>query len=212
MRALIACERSGAVRRAMRDVGVEAWSCDLEPAEDGSPFHIQGDALAAARFASWDMLIAFPDCTYLTGSAEWCYRDDVADRVKPGTLTGAARRVARVAAITFVVELMALPIKRKAIENPVGALSTAIRKPDQIIQPYQFGHDASKKTCLWLMNLPKLKPTGWVEPRMVNGRPRWANQTDSGQNRLSPGANRAMDRARTYEGVAQAMADQWGRT
>jgi hypothetical protein len=159
----------------------------------------------------WDAIIAFPDCTYLTGSAEWCYRDDVAHRVKPGTLTGAARREARQKAIDFILALWAAPAPMKAIENPVGALSTRWRKPTQIIQPYQFGDDASKRTCLWLDGLPPLRPTEYVAPRMVNGKPRWANQTDSGQNRLAPSASRAIDRARTYPGIADAMASQWAQ-
>lgn len=114
-------------------------------------------------------------------------------------------------ALEFVREIMAAPIPRIAIENPVSCISSRIRKPDQTIQPYWFGHDASKRTCLWLQNLPLLVATGpYVEPRVVNGRPRWANQTDGGQNRLGPGPNRWKQRSATYEGIARAMADQWG--
>lgn len=98
-----------------------------------------------------------------------------------------------------------------ALENPVGCISTRIRKPTQIIQPYQFGDDASKKTCLWLRNLPPLTPTKYIPPRMVNGKPRWANQTDSGQNKLGPSEDRWKERSRTYQGIADAMATQWGR-
>lgn len=96
------------------------------------------------------------------------------------------------------------------MENPISIISTRIRKPDQIIQPYQFGHDASKSTCLWLNGLLPLRPTKWVEPRIVDGKKRWANQTDSGQNRLGPSEQRAALRAVTYQGIADAMAEQWG--
>jgi hypothetical protein len=106
--------------------------------------------------------------------------------------------------------LMSADIPRIAIENPVSVISSRIRKPDQIITPYQFGHDASKKTCLWLDNLPPLKPTQLIEPRMVNGRKRWGNQTDSGQNKLPPSEDRWKIRSATYAGIAEAMADQWG--
>ena len=105
---------------------------------------------------------------------------------------------------------MAAPIHRIAIENPIGCIGTRIRKADQIVHPYQYGHDASKATCLWLKNLPPLRPTSFVEPRMVNGRPRWSNQTDSGQNRLPPSADRWKIRSETYTGIAEAMASQWG--
>jgi hypothetical protein len=112
-------------------------------------------------------------------------------------------------ALEFVRLLMAAPIPRICIENPVGVISTRIRKPDQIVQPYQFGADASKKTCLWLKGLPPLRPTSFVEPRYVDGKPRWANQTDSGQNKLSPSDDRWKARSQTYEGIAEAMAQQW---
>jgi hypothetical protein len=112
-------------------------------------------------------------------------------------------------ALEFVRLLMHANIPRRALENPVGIISKRIRKPDQIIQPYQFGEDASKKTCLWLHGLPKLKPTGYVEPRIVNGKPRWGNQTDSGQNKLAPSDTRWKERSATYHGIARAMAEQW---
>ena len=111
--------------------------------------------------------------------------------------------------IDFVLHLMNAPINKIAIENPIGCISTRIRKPDQYIQPYEFGEDASKKTCLWLKNLPKLKPTKYIEPRIINGKKRWANQTDSGQNRLGPSDDRWKKRSQTYRGLAQAMANQW---
>ncbi|WP_298996848.1 hypothetical protein [uncultured Desulfovibrio sp.] len=113
-------------------------------------------------------------------------------------------------ALLFVKALMDAPIERIAIENPIGCISTRIRKPDQTIQPYQFGEDASKATCLWLKNLPLLTSTSFVAPRMVNGRPRWGNQTDSGQNKLPPTADRWAIRSMTYLGVAEAIAAQWG--
>jgi hypothetical protein len=112
-------------------------------------------------------------------------------------------------ALELVRLFMVAPVPRICIENPVSVISSRIRKPDQIIQPYEFGHDASKKTCLWLRGLPRLKPTKYVEPRIVNGKKRWSNQTDSGQNKLAPSADRWQKRSQTYDGIAAAMADQW---
>ena len=207
MRVLVACERSGIVREAFRRRGHNAWSCDLLPAEDGSPYHIQGDAVIASLDTDglrepgddwWDLMIAHPECRYLSVSGlHWNHR-----RPERAALTEQAAE--------FAVALWNAPIKRVALENPVGILSSRIRKPDQIIQPYQFGEDASKATCLWLRGLPPLIPTKRVPGRIVNGKERWANQTDSGQNRLGPSPTRSMDRARTYQGIADAMADQWG--
>jgi hypothetical protein len=114
-------------------------------------------------------------------------------------------------ALEFVRTLMSAPIERIALENPVSCISSRIRKPDQIIQPYEFGEDASKKTCLWLKNLDLLTPTQMAAPRLVDGKPRWSNQTDSGQNRLGPSEDRWKERSRTFVGVAKAMAEQWGR-
>lgn len=209
MRVLVGCEMSGRVRDAFIRKGHDAVSCDLKPSMTPGP-HIQGDVLDVLG-DGWDMAIFFPDCTYLTGSAEWAYTDGpYHQKVKPGTPVGAERRELRVAAVAFVKRLMSSQIKRKALENPVGVLSRLYRKPDQIIHPYHFGEDASKRTCLWLDNLPKLRPTGFVEPRMVNGKPRWGNQTDSGQNRLGPSNDRAEIRSLTYPGIAAAMAEQWG--
>ncbi len=238
MRALVNCESSGRTREALRAAGWDAWSCDLLPADDGSPFHIQGDAIVAAYSGGWDMMIAHPPCTYLTGAAEWAFRDDVGRKVKPGTLTGEARREARNAALLFFGALLDAPIPRVAIENPVGAVNTAIRKPDQIIHPWMFGDDASKSTCLWLRGLPPLRiePARFTPPRLVCGGcgdtvagrpkdapwraeacglcgarslPRWANQTDSGQNRLAPSADRWKERSATYPGIARAFALNW---
>lgn len=230
MRVLIGCEFSGKVRDAFRRRGHNAWSCDLLPTTAPGP-HIQGDVLQALA-QGWDLGIFHPPCTFLTCSAEWAYKDGpYHQRLKPGTLTGAARRAARVDAIEFTKRLLGAAVQRIALENPVGALSSAVRKPDQIVQPYQFGHDASKATCLWLKGLPPLKPTTYVAPRLVCGRcgakgtdkgcsecgadcgamrPRWSNQTDSGHNRLSPAADRWAERSVTFPGIAEAMAEQWG--
>ncbi len=226
MRVLVACECSGTVREAFRARGHDAWSCDLKPAEDGSEFHWRGDALDLLEncrsdpefWPPFDMLIAHPMCTYLTSSAEWAYGDGPYHQdVLPGTLTGAPRRTARAEAYEFFMALWNAPgIPLVAIENPVGVMSTYFREPDQIIQPHQFGHDASKQTCLWLKNLPRLWGTHQVTPRMVQQEdgsflPRWANQTDGGHNNVSPGEDRWVERSRTYAGIAAAMADQWGR-
>lgn len=210
MKVLVACEYSGIVRDAFTKRGHLAVSCDLLPSEKPG-YHKQCDVREILHLG-WDLLIAHPDCTYLTCSAEWAYGDGpYHQRVKPETLVGAARRAAREEALDFVRLLLAAPIKKKCIENPGrGAINTRIRKPDQIIQPNQFGHDASKATGLWLENLPLLVPTCYIQPRYVDGKPRWGNQTDSGQNNLSPGPDRWKDRARTYQGWADAMVDQWG--
>jgi hypothetical protein len=188
----IGMETSGALRRRFRAAGHEAYSCDLLPADDNGPGHIQGDVFdVLAGFSRLgkriDLAVFHPTCTYLTGSAEWAYKDGpYHQRVKPGTLVGFQRRIARHAALRDVRRLMALPIDRIVIENPIGVIGTHIRPADQIIQPHWFGDDASKATCLWLKGLSPLTKTNPIAPRMVNGRPRWANQTDSGQNRLSP--------------------------
>lgn len=197
MRVLVACESSGAVRDAFIRAGHYAASCDLLPSESPLGDHFQCDVLDILDH-DWDLLIAHPPCTYLSVSGmHWTTRG-----LRDPKLTEDA--------LDFARTLMDAPIEKIAIENPVSVISSRIRKPDQIIQPYQFGHDASKKTCLWLKNLPLLKPTQYVEPRMVNGKPRWSNQTDSGQNRLPPSKNRWKIRSQTYEGIAQAMAEQWG--
>lgn len=196
MRILVACEFSGVVRDAFIARGHDAVSCDLLPSETPGP-HIQDDVLLWLE-DGFDMLVAFPPCTYLCVSGlHWNTR-----RPERAALTHDA--------VLFFMSLADAPIPKIAIENPVGMMSNAYRKPDQIIQPYQFGHDASKKTCLWLKGLPRLRPTKFIEPRMIDGKPRWANQTDSGQNRLGPSDTRAKERSRTYQGIADAMAVQWG--
>lgn len=200
VRVLVACERSGVVRDAFRAMGADAWSCDLAPSEvEGQ--HLQCDVREVLG-ESWDLLVAHPECRFLCVSGlHWSGR-------RPG------RALETEAAIAFArVFFDATHIPFRAVENPVGVLSTVIRRPDQILQPWQFGADASKATCLWLYGLPALVPVRMVAPRLVasGGKwlMRWANQTDSGQNRLSPGPARAVERSRTYSGVAAAMAAQW---
>jgi hypothetical protein len=198
MRILVACETSATVRDAFRKLGHDAWSCDLLPCEGDPTWHIEGGALETAYGQTWDMMIAHPPCTYLCSSGlHWNKR-----RPERATLTAEALR--------FAILLASATIPLVAVENPIGRLNTAWKKPNQIIQPHQFGHDASKATCLWLKGLEPLVPTQWVEPRMVNGLPRWANQTDSGQNKLGPSVDRWKERSRTYQGIADAMAAQWG--
>lgn len=196
MKVLVACEYSGTVRDAFLKRGHDAVSCDLLPTDRSGP-HYQGDVLDIIK-DGWDLMIAHPPCTYLCSSGlHWNSRT-------PGRADKTEE------AIEFVRLLMAAPIKRWAIENPIGCLSKRIRKPDQIIQPWQFGHDASKATCLWLNGLLPLRSTSIIDPRIVNGKKRWGNQTDSGQNKLPPSDDRWKIRSETYQGIADAMADQWG--
>ena len=196
MRVLIACEYSGAVRDAFRARGHDAMSCDLLPTDVDGP-HYQGDVFDVIG-DGWDLMVAHPPCTYLSSSGlHW-----------NGRVEGRAAKTED--ALAFVRTLLDAPIPRIAIENPVGCIGTRIRKADQTIQPHQFGDDASKATCLWLKDLPLLTPTASVPGRIVNGRPRWANQTDGGQNRLAPSADRWKLRSATFPGIAAAMADQWG--
>ena len=197
MRVLVACEYSGTVRDAFIRAGHEAMSCDLLPTEVPGP-HYQGDVTDVIN-DGWDLMIAHPPCTYLSVSGmHWTTRG-----LRDPKLTEDALDFARL--------LMDAPIERVAVENPVSIISSRIRKPDQVVQPWMFGHDASKKTCLWLKNLSPLVPTGLIEPRLIDGRKRWGNQTDSGQNRLSPSKDRWKIRSKTYDGIAQAMAEQWGK-
>jgi hypothetical protein len=183
------------VRDAFLARGHDAMSCDLLPAETPGP-HYQGDVMDIIN-DGWDLMVAHPPCTYLSVSGmHWTRRG-----LRDPKLTEDA--------LAFVQTLLAAPVPRIALENPVSIISSRIRKPDQIVHPYMFGHDASKKTCLWLKNLAPLQPAQYVAPRLVNGKPRWGNQTDSGQNRLPPSEHRWKDRSRTYEGIAAAMAEQW---
>ena len=196
MKVLVACEYSGTVRDAFRAAGHDALSCDLLPTDVPGP-HYQGDVTDIIN-DGWDLMVAHPPCTYLCSSGlHWNKR-----RPERAQMTEDA--------LKFVQFLLDAPIPRIALENPIGCIGTRIRKADQTIQPWQFGHDASKSTCLWLKNLPLLTPTAVVEPRIANGKKRWANQTDSGQNRLPPSEDRWKIRSETYAGIAAAMVAQWG--
>ena len=196
MKVLVACEYSGTVRDAFIAAGHDAMSCDLLPTDAPGP-HYQGDVRDVLG-DGWDLMIAHPPCTYLAVSG----MHRTARGLRDPQLTEDA--------LDFVRLLLAAPVPRIAVENPVSVISTRIRRPDQIIQPWQYGHDASKTTCLWLKGLPALRPTQIVAPRIVDGRKRWGNQTDSGQNRLSPSPDRWKRRSATYPGIAAAMAAQWG--
>lgn len=194
-------ERFGRVRDAFIRRGHRAVSVDLLASEAGGP-HIQADYLTI-DLTGIELVIAHPTCTYLCSSGLHRNTRDPSRAIKTEQ------------AIEHVRKVLSLPVKRLAMENPIGCISTRIREPDQIIQPYQFGADASKATCLWLNNLPPLRFTSFVTPRICwdeRGKPamRWANQTDSGQNRLGPSEDRWAKRSVTYPGIAEAMAEQWG--
>ena len=182
MKVLVACEFSGLVRDAFRSLGHDAISCDLLPTEISGP-HYQGD-VRDILYDGWDLMIAHPPCTHLAVSgARWfCLKQKEQEE-----------------ALEFVRLLMDSPIERIAIENPVSVISSRIRKPDQIIQPWMFGHGETKATCLWLKNLPKLEPTN-----IVNGR-------ENRIHKMPPSVFRGRERSRTYAGIAQAMAEQWGK-
>ena len=184
MRVLVACEYSGRVRDAFIARGHDAWSCDLLPSESDKGPHYQGDVRDMLG-AGWDLMVAHPPCQHLAVS---------------GARHFAAKRAdgRQQEALEFVALLLNADIPRIALENPVSIISTHFRKPDQTFQPYEFGHGEVKRTCLWLKNLPKLVPTNVVEGREA----RVAN--------MSPSPDRWKERSRTYLGVAEAMADQWG--
>jgi len=216
-------------RSAFEQAGVEAWTCDLLPARDNSARHLQCDVWEVAN-DNWDMAVLHPMCTNLTISAAWAFNDPDFDRypgvgyhqkVQDGTLTGAARREARDRDIENFRRLLALPYP-KAIENPAGSfVSKAIRPADQTVQPNWFGDDASKATGLWLDRLPRLRRGQRAIGRLVDdgraqlglfgtGVERFDNQTDGGQNKLTPSADRWLARSATYPGIAAAMGEQWG--
>lgn len=226
MKILIGCEESQAVCIAFRELGHEAYSCDLKPCSGGHPeWHLQMDIFEALASKKWAAFIVFPDCTFVTVSGlHWNKR-----------ISGRSQKTEE--ALQFVCRLWNVAkrqgIKKMAMENPIGCISTRIIKdfngnlivlpfkqrgngggylfkPSQIIQPYQFGEDASKATCLWIKGLPLLTPTQYFEPRIVDGKKRWGNQTNSGQNKLGPSEDRAEKRSKTYPGIAKAMAIQWG--
>lgn len=208
MKVLVGCEYSGRVREAFRKRGHAAISCDLLPAEDGSPNHYQGDVFHMLDTHQWDLVILHPPCTRLTVSGQWYVKRSPAAQVEQEQAIAFTER------LWFYAMLRS---KAVVVENPVGILSTQsmMGKPTQIIQPYDFGEDASKKTCLWLCNAPPLEPTKRIPGRLVtlpSGKTveRWSNQTDSGQNRLPPSPDRWKERSRTYQGIADAMAEQWG--
>ena len=185
MKVLVACERSGAVREAFRRLGHDAWSCDIVKADDNSKHHIKEDVLNVLHWNDWDMMIAFPPCTHLCSSGARWWPDKKSD--------GRQQQ-----AIDFFMSLVRADIPKIAIENPIGIMSTEYRRPDQIIHPWQFGHGETKATCLWLQNLPLLKPTEIVdgrEPRI---------------HRMPPSKDRSYLRSITFPGVASGMAAQWG--
>jgi hypothetical protein len=195
MRVLIACEYSGIVRDAFAAKGHDAWSCDILPTESPGN-HFQGDVLEHLD-KGWDMMIAHPPCTHLAVSgARW-----FTEGKKPWSLQEDA--------LDFVRKLLDAPIDKIALENPVSVISTKIRKPNQIIQPYQFGHDVSKKTCLWLKNLPNLKPTKIVKPDIIE-KDGYKMSRHHWETFKLPSKIRGKVRSRFYEGIAEAMADQWG--
>ena len=181
MRILVACEYSGTVRDAFIARGHDAMSCDLLPTERPGP-HYQGSVLDIIG-DGWDLMIAHPPCTHLAVSGARWWKDKLDEQAE---------------ALAFVRTLMDAPIPRIAVENPISKISTAIRKPDQIVQPWQFGHGETKATCLWLKGLPKLVPT-----QVVDGR-------EARIHKMSPGPDRWKERSRTYQGIADAMASQWG--
>lgn len=228
MKVLIGCERFGVLRDAFAALGHDAYSCDLVHAHGK---HRLGDVRIVAREPGWDLFIVHPDCTFLTIANTYLGRG-----CSKYTPEEAAEHLERAAAFFMDCVELCEKVGRGGIENPVGRMSRRYRKPDQIIQPYEYGEDASKKTCLWLFGLPKLvaDPAQRVWGKLVcecgrrfyidedcpncgkhqvilnpNMNPVWANQTPSNQNRLGPREGRAMERAKTYPGIAKAMAQQW---
>jgi hypothetical protein len=194
MRVLVACEYSGRVRDAFLWAGHDAMSCDLLPSESDHGPHYQGDVCDVIG-DGWDLMVAHPPCTYLASSGlHWNKR-------RP------ERALQTEAAVAFFMQLWEAPIAKVAIENPIGAMSSRFRKPDQIIQPWQYGDDASKATCLWLRGLPCLVPQNALPGDRSTRR---ANQTESGQNKLGPSPDRWKLRSYTFPGIAAAMASQWG--
>ena len=193
MKALIACEESQTVCKAFRAKGVEAYSCDIQDCSGGHPeWHIKGDAISEAYSGKYDMMIAHPPCTYLTNSGvRWLYNKDGTKNADRWQNLLWARR--------FFIDLLNAPIKYKGIENPIPHKHASLPKYTQLIQPWQFGHGETKATCLWLVNLPELKPT-----EIVSGR-------DQKIWRMPPGPERTKLRSKTYEGIAAAIADQWSK-
>lgn len=227
MKVLVACEESQAVCKAFRERGHEAYSCDIQECSGGHPeWHIQGNVLplirmGGARFMTadnewhaapdeWDLIIAHPPCTYLTVSGNRYFSE------KAYGSRANARYMDRLDGIRFFMEFVCCNAKKTAIENPIGIMSSVYRKPDQIIQPYQFGHPVSKATCLWLNGVPELKPTNIVEPNQtdehgfsVGGALRYARD-ESGKIMAWNDPRTAKERSKTFPGIAKAMAEQWG--
>lgn len=204
MRVLVACEESQAVCKAFREIGHEAYSCDILPCSGRHPeWHIQDDVLKHL-YENWDLIIAHPPCTYLTVAANRYYNvDKYGDKA-------IQRLINREEAINFFMKFTDLECPRVAIENPIGVMSSVYKRPTQIIQPYQFGHTERKATCLWLKGLPELKPTKIVEPDIIKHK---SGKTDSRMHFETlklPKGERAKMRSKTFEGIAKAMAEQWG--
>jgi hypothetical protein len=193
MKVLVACEFSGVVRDAFTAAGHLAWSCDLEPSETPG-FHHQGDVRDLLT-QNWDLIIAHPPCTHLANSGARWWPNKLEDQAE---------------ALSFVFELTQARCLRIAIENPVGRLNSEFRKPDQIIQPWQFGVPEWKTTCLWLKGLPKLAPTNIVTPDQTKGGGKRPGRISSRIHRMGPGPKRQAERSRTFPGIAAAMAAQWG--
>lgn len=200
---LVACEYSREVAGAFERLGHYALSCDFEPAEkEGN--HYKGDVRDVIE-DGWDIMVAHPPCTYLTSAGARWFKDQ--PQPKSGVLVGAARRAAQGEAVEFVRFLMEAPIPHIALENPVGRLSSLYRKPDQIIQPWQFGHMESKGTCLWLKNLPLLTPTDIVRDEMM----KLPKSERERVHMMPPGKDRWKERSRTYTGIADALAKQYSQ-
>lgn len=226
MKILVGCEESQVITKAFRAKGHKAFSCDLKPCSGGKPkWHIQDDLLLYIDSGEWDMMIAHPPCTFLTVSNTYISRGCTLY-----TPEQAAKKQRK--AVLFFMKIAEAPIPRIVIENPIGIMSTVYRKPDQIIQPWQFGEPESKATCLWLKNMPRLKTNNFATIEFYRcscgnkfpaeygkygcscgtlrpAKPLWNNQTVSGQNKLVPSDNRSEERSKTYKGIADMMACQW---
>lgn len=248
MKVFIGMETSGVMRRAFQAAGHHVISCDLLPAQDDvsqimgakqtrpmicDSLHIVGDVFETLEnlWPQWwpDLAVFHPDCTFFTVSAAWAFKDPdfnkypgvgYHQKVKPGTLTGSDRRIRQRRDLRTLHAIQRLKIRRKIVENPIGQLSSLWMKPSQIVQPYQFGDDASKATCLWfldengdkIMTKIPIDPAKYVAPTpRPNGKSYWSNQTDTGQNRLSPSAERWQDRADTYPGIAAAIVNHFAK-
>jgi len=206
---LVACEESQAVCKAFRTRGFTAYSCDTQDCSGGHPeWHLKMDVFEAIKLKKWDAGIFFPPCTYLTLSANKWYKDQ--PKRKSGALVGEERRKARLEAINFFMNLYDCEIPKIAIENPIGVMSTVFRKPDQIIQPWQFGHGETKATCLWLKGLPNILPTDIIEPIIIKHKNGKTDSLTHFMTRNLCRVERSELRSKTFPGIASAMAEQWG--